>query len=349
MAISPEDARLVQQNIQRLADALNDVPAEPQMVTTGPDEFVVAPPTAAETLELARQESLNLKLPKAVAVVGCGGVGSWIAVQLALAGVKDLWLFDPDNVSDHNLNRIATTADSVGKSKPEAVASLIKQLRPRCNPKPMGAFNPELANSMKLGYEVEWMVVSTDSLASRQMAYKWTLDNCRYIEAAAEGEFGSITDAPAEWATPEEENPGYASVPVWVGPCMFAATMAVAFIVHDTRVPPDLAIRIGWDGSISYFNSNTIEKVKRKPISSSRAEIDWTPPVRVVGTQTIVGDLNRPLIAEANLNLMCTCGHTLLNHYNYDCRCCVATGEPATRTFVLAPATPTPERTGTNG
>ena len=34
---------------------------------------------------MQRQQALNLQLPNEVAVVGCGGVGSWTAYLLAMA------------------------------------------------------------------------------------------------------------------------------------------------------------------------------------------------------------------------------------------------------------------------
>ena len=80
-------------------------------------------------------------------------------------------------------------------------------------------------------------------------------NNVNYIEAAAEGETGSVTGAPAEWATPDEESPGYASVPVWVGPCITAAAMAVAHVLHQTTLG-DRTIRQGM-GSVA----NTKRKI----------------------------------------------------------------------------------------
>lgn len=193
-----------------------------------------------------RQETLKLKIPKAVAVVGCGGVGSWTAYFLALAGVPELWLFDMDTISDHNLNRIPLPMSSVGKKKTEAIAELIKTVRPDCVVLTMGWFTPELAKGCQLDGAIEWIVATTDTLASRQLVHSWADKySINYIEAAAEGEFGSCTGEPAEWATPQEALPGYQSVPVWVGPCVFSAGIAVAHIIHNTQIG-DRAIRLGW-------------------------------------------------------------------------------------------------------
>jgi hypothetical protein len=196
---------------------------------------------------MERQAELKLRLPKCVAVVGCGGVGSWVAYFLALAGVEKLWLFDDDEVSDHNLNRIPFPMSSVGKKKTQATAELITTVRPDCNVLAAGAFTADVADACQLASEISWIVATTDTLASRQQIFKWAKKNGpHYIEAAAEGEFGSCTGEPAEWFTPQELQPGYASVPVWVGPCVWAASIAVAHIIHGTRIG-DRAIRLGWE------------------------------------------------------------------------------------------------------
>ena len=76
-----------------------------------------------------RQESLNLIIPRSVAVIGVGGVGSWLALNLALVGVRELVLVDPDVVEEHNLNRTPFKLSQVGQEKVDAVAELILERR----------------------------------------------------------------------------------------------------------------------------------------------------------------------------------------------------------------------------
>lgn len=230
---------------------------------------------------LIRQESLNLTLPKAVAVVGVGGVGSWLALFLALAGTPKLYLFDHDEVSSSNLNRLPVPSTSVGSLKSKAITTMINSLRPTCDIYPLDKWSPELANSLKLATEISWLACTTDTLASRQAAHRWAsapmCPNCsstnweptigenipqgthfclscsticrtvRYIEAAAEGEYGSATGSPAEWSSDLESKPGYESVPVHVGPCVIAASLAAHHILHNTPMP--YVCRIGFDGT----------------------------------------------------------------------------------------------------
>ena len=77
-----------------------------------------------------RQESLDLNIPKSVCVVGVGGVGSWVALDLTLAGVPRLFLIDPDRIEDTNLNRTPFTYSQIGKSKVKALTELIFERRP---------------------------------------------------------------------------------------------------------------------------------------------------------------------------------------------------------------------------
>jgi ThiF family len=209
------------------------------------------------TNTLERQAPLKLTLPKAVAIVGCGGVGSWIAYFLALAGCESLWLFDPDTVSDHNLNRLPLPPSAIGKSKSSALAAMLTLHRPGADFAAFATFSPTIADTLKLYDEIDWLVCSTDTWSSRQAAHKWCLDHTiAYIEAGADGEFGSVSDAPATFAAPEESQPGYASVPVWVGPCTLAASIACAHILHNTPMPFDKTIRVGWeDSTITFFDS----------------------------------------------------------------------------------------------
>lgn len=217
---------------------------------------------------MERQAALKLQVPESVAVIGCGGVGSWTAYFLALAGVKNLWIFDIKDIAENNLNRIPVPISAIGKKKPLAMKELIESIRPDCNVIPMGHFSPEIAEGVKLHEEVTWIVVTTDTLASRKMVSKWAKDHyIQYIEAAAEGEMGTCTGEPGEWSTPEESLPGYQSVPVWVGPCIFSAGVAVAHIIHNTKIG-DRVVRMGWEETRDRF----MRKVQRFSMFDSEIE-----------------------------------------------------------------------------
>jgi molybdopterin/thiamine biosynthesis adenylyltransferase len=77
-----------------------------------------------------RQEGLigNFSESSAV-VVGLGGIGSWIAVDLALVGIGTLILYDTDTVEASNLNRTLFKLSHIGQPKTIAVKELISERR----------------------------------------------------------------------------------------------------------------------------------------------------------------------------------------------------------------------------
>ncbi len=69
-----------------------------------------------------------------VAVIGIGGVGSFVAEGLARAGVGSLILMDGDVVSETNLNRqLVALHSTVGKPKAEVMRDRILDISPSCN------------------------------------------------------------------------------------------------------------------------------------------------------------------------------------------------------------------------
>ncbi len=75
------------------------------------------------------------KLEKAkVAIFGIGGVGSFVVEGLIRAGVGNLVLIDPDNISITNLNRqIHATHSTIGKSKVEVMKQRVLDINPDAN------------------------------------------------------------------------------------------------------------------------------------------------------------------------------------------------------------------------
>lgn len=74
------------------------------------------------------------RLAKAhVAVVGLGGVGSYIAEALARSGIGALTLVDADTVAASNINRqLPALQSTMGRLKTEVVAARIADINPAC-------------------------------------------------------------------------------------------------------------------------------------------------------------------------------------------------------------------------
>ena len=92
-----------------------------------------------EDEKFARSEALlgsetmaRLKAAR-VLVVGVGGVGSWCAEALVRTGLGHITLVDDDVVAESNVNRqCPAMAATVGRSKVEAMAELLKAINPGC-------------------------------------------------------------------------------------------------------------------------------------------------------------------------------------------------------------------------
>ncbi len=86
---------------------------------------IVMPPTAQR--QDAEYEALK---GKAVALVGCGSVGSKVASSLARAGVSNFVLVDGDILFPDNIVRNDLDLRSIGLNKPDAVMARIQEINP---------------------------------------------------------------------------------------------------------------------------------------------------------------------------------------------------------------------------
>jgi len=68
-----------------------------------------------------------------VAVIGVGGVGSWVVEALARSGIGALTLIDMDDVCITNINRqLPALTGTVGKPKVEVLADRVREIAPEC-------------------------------------------------------------------------------------------------------------------------------------------------------------------------------------------------------------------------
>ncbi|MHB1407736.1 MAG: HesA/MoeB/ThiF family protein [Desulfitobacteriaceae bacterium] len=80
----------------------------------------------AQTISPANQDKLKAST---VAVIGCGGLGGYIAEELARLGVGHLILIDGDKVEASNLNRqLFATEKAVGTPKVEAARARLQEV-----------------------------------------------------------------------------------------------------------------------------------------------------------------------------------------------------------------------------
>ena len=69
-----------------------------------------------------------------VAVIGVGGVGSWVIEALARSGVGSLTLIDMDDVCITNTNRqLPALAHTIGRPKVGVLADRVREINPECD------------------------------------------------------------------------------------------------------------------------------------------------------------------------------------------------------------------------
>ena len=70
---------------------------------------------------------------KYVVILGCGSVGSLVAMELARAGVENFFLTDPDIVEYHNVCRHHCGIEDVGDLKINALSRKLRNINPNVN------------------------------------------------------------------------------------------------------------------------------------------------------------------------------------------------------------------------
>jgi hypothetical protein len=183
-----------------------------------------------------RQQELHLLMPQKVAVVGCGGVGAWVALLLAMSGVPHIELYDPDRIEASNLNRLPFTIHQLDQYKAEATRELIIALRPdiTCNAYIVKFPLEDFHNDYVLP---DNLIDCTDTLISQGINYKWSVDyGVTYTKLGYDGTHFMVADKLPGWVQEKvpavvDENgkiAAYNFIPSWVVPAIAAAAMGVA-------------------------------------------------------------------------------------------------------------------------
>jgi len=63
-------------------------------------------------------------------IIGCGGVGYWLALSLAMMGAEHFILVDGQTIDASNLNRLPVPQTWIGRNKAVALRKMIRFLRP---------------------------------------------------------------------------------------------------------------------------------------------------------------------------------------------------------------------------
>jgi len=112
-----------------------------------------------------------------VAVVGLGGVGSWVAEAMARSGVAGLTLIDFDHVSESNINRqIQALGSTVGMAKGVALRQRIADIHPGCEVTVVDAFADADNWPALLPAPVDVLVDACDEVRAKAVLAAWAID-----------------------------------------------------------------------------------------------------------------------------------------------------------------------------
>lgn len=113
-----------------------------------------------------------------VAIVGIGGVGSWIAEALARTGVGEISLLDMDHIAESNVNRqVHALTTTLGMAKIEAMRERILQINPQCLVHCVDAFVEPDNWPQLLPADVTAVVDACDQVKSKTAMAAWARRN----------------------------------------------------------------------------------------------------------------------------------------------------------------------------
>lgn len=173
---------------------------------------------------LDRQKTLNVNNKQSITVVGAGGVGFWVVKFAAMAGIKKIYVYDPDTIEEHNLNRIDVPYSVLGKNKADVIRAIVNVLRPECS---VVSFPFKYSDTISVN--TDWIVDCTDNYESQLKNQEIAKSmGSKYFKAGYDGDKFSINNVVAEWGEAED---GYQITPSWVVPAVTIAAISVAKIM----------------------------------------------------------------------------------------------------------------------
>lgn len=105
-----------------------------------------------------------------VAVIGVGGVGSWVVEGLARSGIGAITMIDLDDVCVTNINRQLPALDgNIGRPKVIALAERVKSINPGCRVTTVAEFfTPESAERL-LATRYDWVADCIDRMSNKAL------------------------------------------------------------------------------------------------------------------------------------------------------------------------------------
>lgn len=122
-------------------------------------------------IELWGAETQRTLQEKKIAIIGCGGLGSSLALALGSSGIGTIHFVDFDTVSLHNIHRqiVFTLADE-GASKSIVVSEAVRSRNPFVS---VRAFPMDFDTFSSLENDYDLIIDATDNLPVRERIDRW--------------------------------------------------------------------------------------------------------------------------------------------------------------------------------
>lgn len=179
-----------------------------------------------------RQQALPIRQFNCVAVVGCGGVGSWVALFEAMIGTKKIYIADGDLLEASNLNRLPFQVRMVGVRKTEVLSKWVKEhiigARTDCKVICLPRLDVDTIDVLN---DAEAVFDCTDRVEIQRVICSWCKDKKKpYFHAGYNGFHITITnDSTDVWG----EGGGYTITPSFVASTTMVASMVV-YMAHTS-------------------------------------------------------------------------------------------------------------------
>ena len=143
---------------------------------------------------------------RSAAVIGCGGLGTNVAVHLAGAGIGKLLLWDFDEVEVRNLNRqFMYTAEDEGKAKSLVLKNRIKAYAPECEVESV-CVKITAFSQLFSAADFDIVILAVDNVECRKIVSDFCEKNgIAYVNGSVQGFFGTaFLSLPGKTATLEQ-------------------------------------------------------------------------------------------------------------------------------------------------
>jgi hypothetical protein len=161
-------------------------------------------------------------------IVGCGGIGYWLAIQLAMMGTTDITLIDADRVEPSNMNRLPVPMRLVGQYKVKTLKIQLRLLRPSIKVTCLPVHLTQDTMSMLQNISMVWDCTDDARIQKLLSAY-CRAKRARYVKAGYEGfNVGAYSKMEDTWLQ-DGYTPGYTTNSSNVLSSMLAAGLAIMY------------------------------------------------------------------------------------------------------------------------